>query len=153
MNTTTVLTEDLWAALDALGAAPKAQQTEWYKRLEQAADAATQAMLLDKGLITEQLRNSEQEFFGAVRTDLQLLTAHSSVSELAGRPLCIQPVTKIKTTTADKRRIIDFLNERINSFSLAANTLKSSRIHKLPHQLLVTCCNNKLIMNSQSRHT
>ena len=49
MKTTTVLTEDLWAALDALDAAPEAQQTEWYKRLEQAADAAT---LLDKGLIT-----------------------------------------------------------------------------------------------------
>ena len=51
---TTVLTEDLWAALDALDAVPEAQQTEWYKRLEEAADAATQAMLLDKGLITEQ---------------------------------------------------------------------------------------------------
>ena len=50
---TTVLTEDLWAALDALDAVPEAQQTEWYKRLEEAADAATQAMLLDKGLITE----------------------------------------------------------------------------------------------------
>ena len=51
---TTALTEDLWAALDALDAVPEAQQTEWYKRLEEAADAATQAMLLDKGLITEQ---------------------------------------------------------------------------------------------------
>ena len=54
MNTTTVLTEDLWAALDALDAMPEAQQTEWYKRLEEAADTATQVMLLDKGLITEQ---------------------------------------------------------------------------------------------------
>ena len=54
MKTTTVLTEDLWAALDALDAVPEAQQTEWYKRLEEAADAATQAMLLDKGLITKQ---------------------------------------------------------------------------------------------------
>ena len=53
MNTTTVLTEDLWAALDALDAVPEAQQTDWYKRLEQAADTATQAMLVDKGLITE----------------------------------------------------------------------------------------------------
>ena len=52
-STTTVLTEDLWAALDALDAVPEAQQTEWYKRLEEAADAASQAMLLDKGLITE----------------------------------------------------------------------------------------------------
>ena len=54
MNTTTVLTEDLWAALDALDAVPEAQQTEWYKRLEEAAEAPTQAMLLDKGVITEQ---------------------------------------------------------------------------------------------------
>ena len=52
--TITVLTEDLWAALDALDAAPETQHTEWYKRLEEAADAASQAMLLDKGLITEQ---------------------------------------------------------------------------------------------------
>ena len=36
---TTVLTEDLWSALDALGAVPEAQHTEWYKRLEEAADA------------------------------------------------------------------------------------------------------------------
>lgn len=54
MKTTAVLTEDLWAALDAPDAAPEAQQTEWYKRLEEAADAASQAMLLDKGLITKQ---------------------------------------------------------------------------------------------------
>ena len=54
MNTTTVLTEDLWAALDAVDAVAEAQQTEWYKRLEEAADTATQAMLLDKGLITKQ---------------------------------------------------------------------------------------------------
>ena len=54
MNTTTVFTEDLWSALDALDAVPEAQQTEWYKRLEEAADAATQVMLLDKGVITEQ---------------------------------------------------------------------------------------------------
>ena len=44
----------LWSALDALDAVPEAQHTEWYKRLEEAADMATQAMLLDKGLITEQ---------------------------------------------------------------------------------------------------
>lgn len=54
MNTTTVLTQDLWDALDALDAVPEVQQTEWYKRLEQAADAVTQAMMLDKGLITRQ---------------------------------------------------------------------------------------------------
>ena len=54
MNTTTVLTQDLWDALDTLDAVPEAQQTEWYKRLEEAADAATQAMMLEKGLITRQ---------------------------------------------------------------------------------------------------
>ena len=54
MNTTTDLTEDLWAALDALDAVPEAHQTEWYKRLEEAAEAATQTMLLDKGVIMQQ---------------------------------------------------------------------------------------------------
>jgi len=54
MTSTTVLTEDLWAALDALDAVPEAQQTEWYKGLEETADAGTQAMLLDKGVIREQ---------------------------------------------------------------------------------------------------
>ena len=50
-----VLTEDLWAALDALDAVPESsQQTEWYKRLQEAAEAASQAMLLEKGLISEQ---------------------------------------------------------------------------------------------------
>jgi hypothetical protein len=33
MNTTTVLTQDLWDALDAV---PEAKQTEWYKRFEEA---------------------------------------------------------------------------------------------------------------------
>ena len=50
MNTTTVLAEDLWSALDAV---PEAHHTEWYKRLQEAADAATQAMLVDTGLIAE----------------------------------------------------------------------------------------------------
>ena len=53
MNTTTVLTEDLWSASDALDDVPKAQQSEWYKRLEEAAGATTQAMLLDKRVIRE----------------------------------------------------------------------------------------------------
>jgi len=53
-ETTTVLTQDLWSALDALDAVPDAQQTEWYKRLEEAADAATQALMIEKGLITRQ---------------------------------------------------------------------------------------------------
>ena len=51
---TTVLTEDLWSALDALDAVPEAQHAEWYKRLEAAADATTQALMLEKGLITRQ---------------------------------------------------------------------------------------------------
>lgn len=54
VNTTTVLTQDLWDALDALDAVPESQHTEWYNRLEQAADAATQALMLEKGLITRQ---------------------------------------------------------------------------------------------------
>ena len=53
-TSSTVLTEDLWAALDTLDAVPEAQHTEWYKRLEQAADAATQVMLVEKGFITKQ---------------------------------------------------------------------------------------------------
>jgi len=51
MKTTTGLTDDFWTALDA---APEAQQTEWYKRLEEAAGAATQAMMVEKGLINKQ---------------------------------------------------------------------------------------------------
>ena len=51
MKTIIGLTDDFWTALDAV---PESQHTEWYKRLEEAADAATQAMLLDKGVITEQ---------------------------------------------------------------------------------------------------
>jgi hypothetical protein len=39
-----VLTEDLWSALDALDAVPEAQQTEWYKRLVEAADAASEVL-------------------------------------------------------------------------------------------------------------
>ena len=54
MRTNTVLTQDLWDALDALDAAPDTQHTEWYKRLEEAADAATQTLMLEKGLITRQ---------------------------------------------------------------------------------------------------
>jgi len=54
MRTTTVLTQDLWDALDALDAVPDAQQTEWYKRLEQAAELATQAELVQSGVLTRQ---------------------------------------------------------------------------------------------------
>lgn len=48
---TTISTQDLWEALDALDAIPTAKDTDWYKRLEQAAEAATQVMALEKGLV------------------------------------------------------------------------------------------------------
>ena len=48
---TTVSTADLWAAIDALDALPETHNTEWYKRLVEAAEAATQAELIAKGLI------------------------------------------------------------------------------------------------------
>ncbi|MDA7583732.1 hypothetical protein N8739_00630 [Luminiphilus sp.] len=48
---TTVSTADLWAAIDALAALPEAHNTDWYKRLVEAAEAATQAELIAKGRI------------------------------------------------------------------------------------------------------
>ena len=56
INTTIVRTDDLWAALDALDAVPDAhaQYIDWFKRLEEAANAATHALLLNKGVKTEQ---------------------------------------------------------------------------------------------------
>lgn len=53
-SSTTVLTQDLWNALDVLDALPEGQDTEWYKRLEEAGEAASQAMMLDKGITTRQ---------------------------------------------------------------------------------------------------
>lgn len=50
-ETTTVSTEDLWAAIDALDAIPSIHTTDWYKRLVAAAEAATQAELVSKGFI------------------------------------------------------------------------------------------------------
>ena len=49
--TTTVSTEDLWSAIDALDALPETHETEWYKRLVATAEAATQAELVSKGFI------------------------------------------------------------------------------------------------------
>jgi len=49
--TTTVSTEDLWSAIDALDTLPETHETEWYKRLVAAAEAATQAELVSKGFI------------------------------------------------------------------------------------------------------
>ena len=50
-KTTTVQTVDLWAAIDALDALPETHNTDWYKRLVEAAEAATQAELIAKGRI------------------------------------------------------------------------------------------------------
>ena len=50
-KTTTVQTVDLWTAIDALDALPETHNTDWYKRLVEAAEAATQAELIAKGLI------------------------------------------------------------------------------------------------------
>ena len=52
--TTTVSTEDLWAAIDALDALPETHETEWYKRLVETAELATQAELVEKGVIPTQ---------------------------------------------------------------------------------------------------
>jgi len=49
--TTTVYTEDLWAAVDAVDAIPSTHATDWYKRLVAAAEAPTQAELVSKGFI------------------------------------------------------------------------------------------------------
>ena len=54
IKTTTVQTADLWAAIDALDGIPDAQSTDWYERIVAAAEAATQAELLQSGLITTQ---------------------------------------------------------------------------------------------------
>ena len=46
-----VSTADLWAAIDAINALPETHNTDWYKRLVEAAEAATQAELIAKGRI------------------------------------------------------------------------------------------------------
>jgi hypothetical protein len=50
-KTTTVQTVDLWTAIDALDALPETRNTDWYKRLVEAAEAATQAELISKGFV------------------------------------------------------------------------------------------------------
>lgn len=47
----TVSTVDLWTAIEALDALPETHNTDWYKRLVEAAEAATQAEFIAKGLI------------------------------------------------------------------------------------------------------
>ena len=46
--------EDIWAALDALDAVPEAARADWYKRLAEAAEAVTQLVALDAGVMTRQ---------------------------------------------------------------------------------------------------
>ena len=50
-KTTTVQTADLWAAIDALDALPETRATDWYKRLVEAAEAATQAKIIAGNVI------------------------------------------------------------------------------------------------------
>ena len=51
---TTVSTEDLWAAIDALDDVPSTHTTDWYKRLVEAADASTLIMAAENGWVTKQ---------------------------------------------------------------------------------------------------
>ena len=53
-KTTTLLTDDLWAAVDALDALPHTHGADWYKHIVAAAEAATQAMLVQSGVVTKQ---------------------------------------------------------------------------------------------------
>ena len=50
-KTTAVQTVDLWTAIEALDALPETHNTDWYKRLVEAAEAATQAELIAAGRI------------------------------------------------------------------------------------------------------
>ena len=50
-KTTTVQTVDLWTAIDALDALPETHNTDWYKQLVEAAEAATQAELIARKFI------------------------------------------------------------------------------------------------------
>jgi len=52
--TSKTTTEDLWSAIDALDALPETHETEWYKRLVEAAELATQAELVQSGVLTRQ---------------------------------------------------------------------------------------------------
>ena len=47
-----VSTEDRWSAIDALDALPETHETDWYKRLVEAAELATQAELIQSGVVT-----------------------------------------------------------------------------------------------------
>ena len=51
---TAVLTDDSWQILDALDAVPGVEHTDWYKRLEKAADEATKIVAMNHGWITRQ---------------------------------------------------------------------------------------------------
>ena len=54
MSESKILTQDLWSAIDALDALPETHETEWYKRLVEAAELATQAELVQSGVVTRQ---------------------------------------------------------------------------------------------------
>ena len=48
---TPILTDDLWQILDAV---PEVEHQDWYKRVEKAADEATQVVAMRRGWITKQ---------------------------------------------------------------------------------------------------
>ena len=51
-HTAVVVTEDLWEALDAVDALPSTHETEWYKRLSEAAEEASRVVVLDEQVVT-----------------------------------------------------------------------------------------------------
>ena len=54
MSVGDISTEDLWSAIDALDALPETHETGLYKRLVEAAELATQAELVQSGVLTRQ---------------------------------------------------------------------------------------------------
>ena len=52
-HTVVVITEDLWEALDALDALPSTHETEWYKRLSEAAEEASRVVVVDEQVVTK----------------------------------------------------------------------------------------------------
>ena len=50
-KTTTVQTVDLWTAIDASDVLPETHDTAWYKRLVEAAEAATHVELATMGSV------------------------------------------------------------------------------------------------------
>ena len=52
-HTAVVATEDLWEAIDALDALPETHETEWYKRLSEAAEEASRVVLAAEEVVTK----------------------------------------------------------------------------------------------------